>query len=66
MSKELDKAKDQDEFEGYPDEFWDDYEENDEPDYYYCNCCNHTQSDLGWGASCDKCGLFNVMEAGYF
>ncbi len=54
------------EIENYPDEFWDDYEEYDEPDYYYCSCCNHTQSVQSWGNSCDNCGLTGVMEEGHF
>lgn len=47
---------DEDDFEdGYP-----------EPDYYYCNCCGHTQQQEGMGNSCDSCGLFGVMEEDYF
>ena len=47
---------------------YDDFNEYDEqePDYYYCTCCNHTQSKPGMGNGCDSCGLFNTMEAEYF
>ena len=54
------------EIENYPDNFWDDYEENDEPDYYYCNCCNSTQAELSFGNSCNTCGMFGVMEGENF
>lgn len=50
---------------------WEFYEEDnlnhqEEPDYYYCTCCNNTQTKLGFGHSCDSCGMFNVMEEGHF
>jgi predicted ATP-dependent serine protease len=37
-----------------------------EPDYYFCSCCNHTQSKPAMGNGCKNCGMFNVMEEGYF
>lgn len=40
--------------------------EADEPDYYYCTCCNHTQAERDMGNSCDCCGLVGVMDEGYF
>ena len=42
------------------------FDGDDEPDYYYCSCCNHTQVKPGMGNGCDNCGLFNVMEEGNF
>ena len=62
----MENDKEQVEPDNIPDEFWEDYEGNEVPDYYYCNCCNHTQSELGMGNSCDNCGVFGVMEAEYF
>ncbi len=41
-------------------------EENKDPDFYYCNCCGHDQIESGMGNSCDNCGMFNVMEEGYY
>jgi len=52
--------------EFYTQEDLDGMQEADTPDYYYCTCCNHTQTDRGWGGSCDNCGLFNVVKEGYF
>jgi len=45
----------------YDDEF-----EADEPDYYSCTVCNHTQDKPGMGNGCYNCGLFNVMQEEYF
>lgn len=47
-------------------EMYCDEEDEQEPDYYYCTCCNHAQASPGMGNGCDNCGLFNVMEAEYF
>lgn len=57
------KKVNREEFEEF-DEF--DEDDEQEPDYYYCTCCNHTQTKPGMGNGCDNCGLFNVMEAEYF
>ena len=43
------------------DEYEDEYDDQ-EPDYFSCTCCGHTQTNRGMGSGCDKCGLFNVME----
>ena len=40
--------------------------QNAEPDYWYCECCNHTQVKPSMGRGCDNCGMFNVMAEGYF
>jgi len=54
----------EDEF--YTQEDLDAMHEADEPDYYYCTCCNHTQTKPSFGRSCDNCGMFNVMEEGHY
>ena len=48
------------------DEYYDGMMESDQPDYYYCSCCHHTQAEEGMGRSCNHCGMFNVMEGEYF
>lgn len=57
-------------FEEQPDFESDEYLEGnmeaEQPDYYYCSCCNHTQSKPSMGRGCNHCGMFNVMEEGYF
>jgi len=52
----------------YADQFedFDPLDDPQEPDYYYCSCCDHVQVKPGMGNGCDNCGLFNVMEAEYF
>jgi len=52
--------------EGFDYDPYDDEEDCQEPDYYYCSCCNHTQVKPGMGNGCDNCGLFNTMEEGNF
>lgn len=39
-------------------------EEHQEPDYYYCNCCNSTQ--IKNNGYCNRCGLYNTLEEEYF
>ena len=46
------------------DEYFDGHNEVDEPDYYYCSCCNESQANHS--SSCTNCGMYNTLEEGYF
>ena len=60
----MEKELTQDDYES--DEYVDGMMEANEPDYYYCICCNNTMTEPDFGRSCGNCGMFNVMQEGYF
>ena len=48
----------------YPNDCCCDEDEQQEPDYYSCNCCNRSQANnKGY---CEHCGLYNTLQEEYF